>query len=249
MRNIALAVLVAALLVVATVAWWAPATLLSARIADFTSGRVTLSEARGTIWHGQGVLAAGDARIPLDWHLHAIPLLRGEVAIDVAPGAADAATPRGRVVVDAHGALFSDFALSVPATAVADAASRRPKFDSAGTIDLTAEKLDWRPPGGSGTVIAMWRDARIGLAGGAPIALGEISVTLSAAQGRLSGPVRNRGGEFSLDGELTLQANGAGHLRAAVQSRRPDDARIAALSMLGTREANGVVIDWQWSGS
>lgn len=249
MPKIAWAALVAAFIVVATIAWRAPATLLTARIAHVTGGRVTLSEARGTIWHGQGVLAAGDARIPLDWRLHAIPLLRGEIAIDVAPGTVDATTPRGRVVVDAHGARFSDFALSVPAAAVANAVSRWPQFDAAGAIDVTAEKLDWRPPAGSGTLIAMWRDARIGLAGGEPIALGEISLTLSVAEGRLGGPLRNRGGEFSLDGELALQANGAGHLRAAVQARRPDDARLAALALLGTREANRVVIDWQWAGS
>ncbi|MEP6656834.1 MAG: type II secretion system protein N [Betaproteobacteria bacterium] len=247
MRKIAWAVL-AAVIVVATVAWRAPATLMAARIAHVTSGRVTLSEARGTIWHGQGVLAAGDARIPVDWHLHPVPLLRGEIAIDVTPGVIDATTPRGRVVVDAHGTRFGDFALSVPAAAVVNAFSQWPQLEAAGAIEITAERIDWRPPAGSGTMIAMWRDARIGLAGAEPLALGEISLTLSVAEGRLGGPLRNRGGDFSLDGELDVQPTGAGHLRAAVQARRPDDARLAALALLGRREANRVVIDWQWSG-
>lgn len=248
MRQVAGRALVAAVLLVAAVAWRAPATLVATRVAQSTGGRVTLSEARGTIWHGHGVLATGDARIALHWHFHAIPMLRGEIVVDVSSGAAGVPTPRGRVVVDARGARFSDFALVVPATALADAVSRRPKLDAAGTIDLAADKFEWRPPSGSGAVTAIWHAARIGFAGGESIGLGEVSAVLSATEGRLAGPVRNSGGEFSLDGELAVQANGAGRLRLAVQSRRADDARLAALAMLGTRQASGVLIDWQWPG-
>ena len=62
----------------------------------------------------------------------------------------------------------------------------------------------------------------------------------------LSGPLRNTGGELELNGELTIRADGSGGVNGTVRTRRADDPRNAALLALGTPEAGGVRLQWQW---
>lgn len=248
MRRAALLVVLAALVLIVAFAWQAPATLITGRLERLTDGRMTMAQAEGTLWHGHGVLAAGDARIPLAWRLHPIPLLRGEIAVDLLPGAPGASSPRGGVAVGERSVRFTDFAASFPASAIAAIASPRPQVDAAGIIDISTASLDWKPPAGAGNLLATWHEARIGLAGGEVVALGEISATLTTVDGHLLGPIGNRGGDFGLAGEVSVQSNGAGALRVIVQPRRADDPRAAGLAMLGVAEAGGVRLDWRWPG-
>ena len=61
----------AAVIIVGALAAFAPASLLDARIASATDGRLRVAETSGSLWRGSGLLGAADGRwrIPVAWTL------------------------------------------------------------------------------------------------------------------------------------------------------------------------------------
>lgn len=246
MKRAAMIAVVAVALLVSALALRAPASLVTPRLEHLTSDRLSLVDTRGTLWHGTGTLAAGDQRLPIAWRLHPASLVRGELAVTLAPASPGASTPRGDIVARQSSAHVREFSIELPAAALIAAAIPRPRLDARGVIDLQASDLDWPPRTGAGSISAVWRNAAIGLAGALPVDLGDVTARLTAQDRALRGPLRNTGGEFALDGELTIREDGSGGVNGVVRTRRPDDPRLAALLAIGTPEAGGVRVQWQW---
>lgn len=247
MRKLAV-LFVSVLLLVGALVWRAPATLVASRVSHLSDGRITLNETLGTVWHGHGVLAAGDARIPLEWKLQAMPLLHGELAIAMtpAPGIFGSTTPHGNITLTRRSVRLHDFAAGIPAMAIAATSVARPRLDAGGTIDFSTQDLFWQPPSSSGVLSTQWSNAKFGLAGGELVALGDVSALFTASGSALAGPIRNVGGEFSIVGDVLVRDDGGGRVHMTLQSRSPFDARMAMLALLGARQGDAVVIDWQW---
>ena len=245
-RRLVLLVVIAAV-IVAAVAWQAPATLVSTRVERLLGHRVTLANSGGTVWNGHGTLVTSDARLPLRWRVHPQALLRGELAVTIAPDAPGANAPRADIVATEHGSRIHSAYLELPASALIDAAVPRPRMDAAGTVSVDATDLEWPLARSStGAVNATWRDARIGVAGSEKIDLGDIGTQLRMQQGTLTGPITNTHGEFAIAGTLTVLPGGAGTIAGVVRPRRPDDPRTAALRALGAPEGDGVRLEWRW---
>ena len=248
MKRFGLFVLLALVLLGIAIAWRAPATLVSARVEHATGNRLTLSGAEGTLWRGQGTVATGEMQLPIAWHVHPTSLLRGEITVSVTPGASGMPTARGEVTATPQGIRVRDLAVALPASALITAAIARPRLDAAGMVELSSALFDWPPTAASAPISAHWHDARIGLAGGENVGLGEVAATLRLVNGRLTGPLRNTGGEVGLDGEITITSNGGGMVRGIVTPRRANDPRLAALQAIGTPEGKGVRLEWRWPG-
>src|SRR5215831_5470916 len=76
-----IAVAVALVALAAALIFEAPASLLDARLAAISQGRVRIANAEGTLWRGSGdlVLSASGVRRPVSWQIDRWPLLRGEL--------------------------------------------------------------------------------------------------------------------------------------------------------------------------
>src|SRR5437763_13696886 len=77
MRTLLL-IAAAACLLAAAIAIEAPASLIDQQIAEITHGRLRVGDTAGTIWNGSGtlILLPYNARMPVHWHIDALPLLR-----------------------------------------------------------------------------------------------------------------------------------------------------------------------------
>lgn len=240
-------VLITLVLIAAVLLWRAPSTLVSSRIEQLTQGQVVLGESEGTVWRGSGVAAIGGARVPLSWQVDPKSVVRGEVALAIRP-AAGGTNPSGDVVVGDKRATAHALDLALPASALIPLIVPRPRLDVRGTVELHSPNIAWNPNAMQGSVTLDWRDAGVGLAGGTPVALGDVSADLAAVDGQLTGPLRNRGGEFALDGVLTVAPNGGGTIRATIRPRAPDDRRLDALAPLGRTDGSSVAVEWRWPG-
>ncbi len=218
------------------------------RIDRLLGPGVTLAATEGTVWRGSGTLVAGDARIPLGWRLHPGPLLHGEIGITLMPAEGGAVMPTGEIHGSAHGIRVSEAHFEVPAAAIVNAVGSA-RLDASGTIEITAPAFDWPLlPASRGTLTAVWRGAHLGLAGGQPVDLGDVTAALHAEGNRASGPLHNTGGDVAIDGDVVVLANGGGVVRGLVRPRHGPDPLVASLQALGTPEGDGARLEWRWPG-
>ncbi len=77
-----LAVAAGVLLLAMAIAAEAPASLVDRQLDAMTEGRLRVTDAAGTIWNGSGALVVlpYGARVPVDWHIDALPLLRSRLS-------------------------------------------------------------------------------------------------------------------------------------------------------------------------
>ncbi len=204
MRTAAL-LLVIGLLLMGAVAAFAPATLVDRRLAALTDGNLRIAEAQGTVWAGRGTLtdARGSWQLPLAWQLSAAAITRGMVEASIAPVAGT--TPAGMVRVDGSDVSLSQFAVEVPAIALAAALPARDAVALGGVIVVSTPAFAFDGTRGTGSLDATWRNAR-GHVAGRTLDLGTIDVTLAPQDVRLAGRVVNRGGDVKLDAAIALAA-------------------------------------------
>jgi len=248
MRRTILVLLSAAVLLAAAVVALAPASLVAARVTRVSG--IAMGEVEGTLWRGRGVLAAGNARLPLAWTLDAAPLLTGELRVHLTPIDGASTFPRADIAAGNGRLTLRDvdivFPASLLATAIARNATQPAGWTADGEIAVTSSRLDWAPPAGSGDLRVVWRSARLALAAVAVVDLGELAATLVANGDRLAGPVANRGGDLDLRGDLMLQANGDAAISLVATPRRATDAALAgALAAIGTADGAGWRVHWQ----
>ncbi len=241
----ALIILVVLVLLALAVLWRAPATLVTDVIHDRSGGRVALADVSGTVWSGQGVLVAGDARLPIGWRVHPTPLAHGEATIELVP-VVPGSDVRGTVTIREDSVAARDLRIALPAAMIADAVGQRARIATGGTIDIASNAVEWGRAGASGSVVAQWHDATAGPAGGPAIALGEITANLDAQEQRFVGPVRNVGGDVDLNGDVGVARDGSGAVHLLVRPRPGANARVDLVRALGAEHGDGVRVDWQW---
>lgn len=109
-------ILALALMLVVLLAWRAPAHLLDSALDALSAGHLHLPSPRGTVWRGDGVLAARDAAgasvplLALNWDTRLLPAEGGIAALELREGA----TPVARLSLHADGARLRAEGLVLP---------------------------------------------------------------------------------------------------------------------------------------
>ena len=236
-------IVAAILLLTAAAAILAPASLVDVVVSRATHGTAALAGAEGTLWHGHGTLVANGARLPIGWATAPWPLLRGKVRIHLEPpeGAPDA--PRGLIEVGRDEIVLADTLIEFPAVMLAQ--DSRAFIRPAGEITLTSQALAWQPPSANGNASLAWRNAQL-VIGGAALALGTVSATLSASGDSLSGPIVNEGGEVEVGGSVTLTAPAAIDVALTVRPRAGTPSLLLqALSAVATPDHGAWRLHWR----
>jgi len=238
-------VLCALVLLVAAFAALAPASLVDGRIAAATEGRVRLADARGTAWHGSGVLtdAQGAWRVPIDWRVGAAALLRG--AMELTLESVDAGSARGRLLAEGNALRVDGLHLEVPATVVETAWRRPPVPRLGGAIAIDAPAFTFDGARGDGAFDLRWSNATVALAG-LRAALGTVEAHGRGADGVIVVTLSSTGGDAVLRGTATLR-NDVNSLDATL-TPMPTLAPAAALALrsLGRADADGTIhLTWQ----
>ena len=231
--------LAAALIAVAALAAFAPASLVDARLASATGGTVRLAEAEGTLWQGRGVLGGPDGRwrAPVAWTLDVAPLLRGVASL--AFGSADAPDLRGSATAQRDRVVIESLDATLPGAMLA-ALDPAANLAAGGEVKVRATTLPLGPVPGQGTIDADWSNARMRI-GGLRVDLGTVTLRLAAQGESLGGPVSSQGGDVGVDGSVTLREG-----RLDAQLRLTPGAAASpelrnALASLGAADAQGAV--------
>jgi hypothetical protein len=255
MRSL-LVVAAAACLLAAAVAIEAPATLVDRQLDSLTGGRMRVADATGTIWSGSGalILLPYAARVPVQWHIDALPLLRSRLSGTLARDATESSPSTFDLGSD--DLALRRFAVAFPAEALLRAADAPAAVTGAGgTVDLRADAFAMRRGLFEGAFIARWQGAS--LPGPRPevrIALGDIRLEGVGNGGEMKGALSNVGGDIEITGTLVLAATGATRMEARLKPRAGLDAErssaiTTALSMLGSADGSGGFrVAWQAPG-
>lgn len=146
---------------VITLAVMAPATLLGNAVAEASSGRIRLIDAKGTLWSGSATLALANAgRAPLtrrtDWRLTPLGLLRGSIRWEIAlHGASNRIpielSPKGFRIGPADLMLQPDVLTAiVPSLA---------PLSLSGTFEIATDGIAFDRSEPHGTAAVLWRSA------------------------------------------------------------------------------------------
>jgi hypothetical protein len=235
-----------ALLLLAAVAVFAPATLLDSRLDTATQGQLRLADATGTAWNGRGLLTNAQRTwsLPVSWKVDPFALVRGDGAVSL-QAAEVGDLPRGDITWHDTTLALEGIAFTVPATAMNETMATGNALAFGGYIAVDAPHVSWSGNGGDGVATAHWSGARVaGNAG--TLALGTVSINFAPRNGRIQGRVENRGGDVRIDGEFTLGIASIEVNATLAPMPSTPPAVIRALGALGTPDANGTVrVQWR----
>ena len=236
----ALAIVVAAaLILVAAIVAFAPASLIDARVASMTGNSVRVADTQGTLFRGRGVIGAADGqwRVPVAWTLDAMALLRGIFAIEFSPGEhasdvrGEVRASSGRIAIDALEARAPGAMLGSLAGAGAT---------TGGEVHVRASSLTLAPAANSGSIEATWTNARLRIADSL-VDLGTISARLTGTGDAFNGPISSERGIVGVDGTIALRSDRiAAQLRLTPTPAAPDALR-KALEAVGPADGGGTV--------
>jgi len=242
-----------ACLLTAAVAVEAPATLADRQLDTLTHGRLRVADASGTIWNGSGALTLLPyaARVPVAWHIDALPLLRSRLNGTLGADTTEAA--QARFDLSAEDFAVQRFAMALPAEALLRAGGAPAVITAAGgMVDVKVDAFAMRRGIFEGGFIARWQDAS--LTGPRPeirIALGDVRLEGKGNGGEIEGVLSNTGGDIEITGTVFLAAAGAARAEARLKPRAGIDparsnAITAALSMIGSADGSGGFrVAWQ----
>jgi general secretion pathway protein N len=237
---------IALVLALVALAALAPASLVDARLAALTGGRLRLADADGTVWRGRGFLAdaQGSWRVPVAWRADPLALARGALAWRFDPAGADGG-PRGEVTLREGGVELHGLALRIPAAALRMLPGTTPGPAIGGEFVIDAPRLVAGSGAGEGAVDVRWERARL-VWQGALLDLGTVRARMTPSGDGFAATFDNAGGAARVDGDATLATAGAS-VRATVVPGPNVPAEFArALAALGTTDANGAVrIEWR----
>lgn len=245
MRILGIVVLVVGL-VVGALAVFAPASLADRALESNSGGRLRLADTSGTVWSGGGTLtdATNSWRVPLRWSIPPRSLMNSMHDLVLAP-APGAAMPTGVVSIGKDSASLRDFAVEIPAQALAGMLAGRGAVTLGGTITIRTPALDWNGNQANGSVNAQWRDARLAV-GNAVANLGAVDVALAPSGDRLVGPLRNDGGDVRMDGNVSVTGRTVDVIANVAPAAGAPPHIALALAALGPPDAAGNVrVTWR----
>jgi hypothetical protein len=153
--------------------------------------------------------------------------------------------PRGLIEIDGDDVVLADTHIAFPVAMLGT--NPRALIRPAGEITVDSQTLAWQPPAASGNAALVWRNAEL-VIGGAALALGTVSTTLSAAGNSISGPIVSEGGEVDVGGTVTLTAPATIDVALVVRPRA--GTRSLLLQTLGafaTPDEGGWRLHWRGS--
>lgn len=234
------------LLLLAALAAFAPATLVDARVARLTEGRLRLADAEGLWWRGRGTLtdANGTWRVPVAWRVVPAAFAAGGLGVEFIPDAGTA-MPRGRLDAGTHAVTLTDVQARVPAQALGMVARQLDRTAFGGVVQIDAQRLAWRDGEGTGALALRWNGARIAAAAGLAN-LGTVTLPLTARGNGVTGPLDASGGDLRVTGNLVANAVGASLDAALTPAPDAPPAIARALAALGPTDASGAVrVAWR----
>lgn len=224
----------------------APAALLDAGLAAQTHGMARLADAHGTVWRGSGTVAAADGtwRLPLAWSVHASPLLRGVVQVDLRPPR-EGNLPAGVITIDRSHMEWRDLRATLPAAALQTFLKTPNPVALGGEVVVESPDLRWDGSTGAGAADLHWQHASAGI-DALRLDLGSVSAHVAVDGPQLTGAFDNAGGDVALFGKGTWSA----HAIAVEANLRPTPNAPpwigAALATFGTPDAQGNVhVTWR----
>jgi len=239
-----IAVAVAVVALAAALIFEAPASLLDARLAAISQGRVRIANATGTLWRGSGDLVlSGGTRQAVAWQIDAWPLLRGELRGSFT----DAASSQSVASFDAGGDHIElrgvDLALPMEALLRTLGA---PSFlaTAGGEVTLHVERLSRGPDALDAQATLQWSDASVPGQRADRIALGDVRAELAGIGHEVPGTIVNSGGEVAIQGTLSVSADGSARVGIEVRPRegiapQRADAIVATLGLVGNPDGKG----------
>jgi general secretion pathway protein N len=251
-----LAIAAGVLLLAIAVAWAAPATLVDRQLAAMSEGRLRVADAAGTLWDGFGALVVlpYGARVPLDWHIDALPLLRSRLSGSLGHSAS---SPPSTFDVGPDDFAVRGLSMTLPAEALLRVADAPSVLGAAGgVVNLRADAFAMRHGAFEGGFVATWQNASLpGPRADLRVALGDVRLEAAGGGSEIKGLLSNTGGDIDISGTMTLGATGAGsRVNALLKPRAGIDPERAkaiqmALSMIGAAsDSGGFRVVWQAPG-
>jgi general secretion pathway protein N len=250
-----LAVAAGVLLLAIAVASEAPASLVDRQLDAMSEGRLRIADAAGTIWNGSGALVVlpYGARVPVDWHIDALPLLRSRLSGSL--GSATSPPPTFDIGPDDF--QVRGLSVTLPAEALLRVGNAPSLLSIAGgLVNLRSDAFAMHRGAFDGGFVATWQNAS--LPGPRPevrLSLGDVRLDATASGTEIKGLLSNTGGDIDISGIVALGASGAGaradvrlNPRAGIDPER-SKAIQTALSMIGAAsDSGGFRVVWQASG-
>lgn len=237
LHRLALVVIILAA-ALAVAAWTCPADLAYRCFGDRLAP-VALHGLGGTVWQGRAEMVELFRQNlgVLEWQLQPAALLRGEAVAQLTLRG-DGITAAGTIERGADGQVsFRDVVLHMPARIAAPVLAI-PALELLGTIEIDVKAARLRGLQlGNANGVAYWRDA--GVAGAAQARLSDLQVTFaSAADGSISGVIRDLGGPLQVNGTFTASSSRY-DAHAQLAARDNDPRVIEALQFVGQPQPDG----------
>lgn len=192
----------------------APATLLDARLAQASDGRLRLAEARGTIWVGSGRLEVRDAQgrsayaSPLAWRFSPVSFLRARLVYDAALGRP---AVRFRLAASPSRIELAGIDVRLPAGVLGLVVPKLAVLELSGELRLQVRNLVVGSGYLEGDASLRWLSAGSGLTRVSPLGSYELRVEGNGVSGQvrlhtLQGPIRLEGGADWRSGKIPVLA-------------------------------------------
>lgn len=182
----------------------APATLIDARLARASDGRLRLAEAQGSLWSGAGWIEFRDAdgragvAKPLAWRVLPGSLLRGRLVAEVA---LDQAAKPFPVTISLSRIDIADAGINLPAAAIGLGMPRLAPFRLTGDVRVNISQLSLERGRMDGDATLQWRAAGSALTPISP--LGEYEVHFKAVGPAVHVALSTLEGPLQLEGKGT----------------------------------------------
>jgi general secretion pathway protein N len=196
----------------------APATLLDARLAQVSGGRIRLADAQGTLWSGDGLIEVRDAvgrsayRSLLAWRLSPASVLHARLVYDLAFGRQ---ATRFRLAASPSRVEIGGVDVRLPAGVLGLALPKLAVLELGGELRLQIGDLVVGSRYLRGGATLQWLDAASGLTPISPLGRYELRVVGEGSSGRVQ--LQTLQGPLSLDGAGGWRPGAAPLLTATAQ--------------------------------
>lgn len=182
----------------------APASLVDAAVAHYTSGRMRVFACEGTLWNGSGVLttSSGRARTRVEWQIAPDAMLQAALAGTLTLGTS---APL-RFQASASRVDLGPLEITLPAALVAAALGPYEAYDIGGTARVRSQGLVLTQTSGSGRAELDWLQAHTGVVDVVPLGSYRARMEVNANAGRID--LHTVEGPLSLSGAGQWTAGG-----------------------------------------
>ena len=231
--------------VLATLIALAPATLIDARLASASDGRLRLAGAEGTLWSGAGWIEVRDARGSagvarrIAWRVLPESLLRARLLAEIE---LDQAKPF-RLAVSLSRLEIADAGINLPAAALGLGMPKLAPLRLTGEVRVSIPHLSLERGRMDGDATLQWRSAGSALTPISP--LGEYEMQFKAVGPDLYGTLRTLEGPLQLDGKGTWSSRSPPSFLATARVPEQQQEQLAPLFRLIAVERGAGIFELQ----